>query len=85
VDRVRLGLGEAAEGDQIALSDPDPGLLGQLIDGGASEAPAWLGRAGRQAPGSIVGALGQQYAAVPALQRDHRAGHEDEVIAHRLP
>ena len=84
VDRVRLGLGEAAERDQVALRDLDPSLLGQLVDRRLGKAPAWLGGAGRQAPGSVIGCAWSEARADPLLQRDHRAGHQDEVVADRL-
>jgi hypothetical protein len=56
-----------------------------LINCSSGEASAWLGGAGRQAPGSVIGALDQQDASIVSLQGDHCAGHEDEVIANRLP
>lgn len=84
VDRVCVGLGEAAEWDQVWLRDPDPGLLGQLVDRRPGKAPTWLRGAGRQTLGSVIGAFGQQDASIVSLYGDHRAGHQDEVVADRL-
>jgi hypothetical protein len=75
VNRVCLGLRKAAEWDQVALGDANSGLLGELVDRRPAKAPTWLRRAGWQAPGSVIGALGQQDALILSLQGDHRPGH----------
>ena len=51
----------------------------QTVDRRPGKAPIWLRGAGREAPGSFVGALGQRDGLILPLQGDRRAGYEDEL------
>lgn len=67
VDRVRVSLGQAAEGHEAACRYPDARLLSELIDRSLSEAAPGLSGTCRQAPVSGISALGQQDAFVVSL------------------
>jgi hypothetical protein len=80
-NRVGLGLRQAAERNEVFPCDLYAGLLTKLVDCGLGEAAAGLSRAGREAPGAVVGPFGQENPAATVSKGNHRSWYQHQVTA----
>ena len=81
---VGCGLWGPGLRDEVVLGDLDSRLLFEFLDRRSGEAATGFRCSDWDAPGAVVGALGEENSTVVSSQGDHRSWHQHQLASYRL-